>query len=69
MLANLDKPKQRYMKFLEGILFGFGLSKLGNRKFQETDRKFQETREQMNVTDKLLTEKFQETDGTQQESP
>ncbi len=26
---NLDKPKRKHIKFLESILFGFGLSKLG----------------------------------------
>jgi len=29
LLANLDKPKRQHFKFLDSILFGFGLSKLG----------------------------------------
>jgi hypothetical protein len=29
VLANLEKPKQRYIRLLENALFGFGLSKLG----------------------------------------
>ena len=29
LLANLEKPKQRYIRLLENALFGFGLSKLG----------------------------------------
>ena len=28
-LANLDKPKQRYIRLLENALFGFGLSRSG----------------------------------------
>ena len=28
-MANLDKPKPGYMKSLDNILFGFGLSRLG----------------------------------------
>ena len=29
ILANLGKPKPEYIKSLDNILFGFGLSKLG----------------------------------------
>ena len=29
IFANLEKPKQRYIRLLENALFGFGLSKLG----------------------------------------
>jgi len=29
LLANLGKPKPGYIKHLDNILFGFGLSKLG----------------------------------------
>jgi hypothetical protein len=30
LLANLGKPKPEYIKSLDNILFGFGLSKLGS---------------------------------------
>ena len=29
MLANLAKPKREHVKFLENVMFGFGLAKLG----------------------------------------
>jgi len=34
IIFNLDKPKRKHIKFLESILFGFGLSKLGDYKIK-----------------------------------
>ncbi|MBS3770932.1 MAG: hypothetical protein KGY69_11840 [Bacteroidales bacterium] len=38
LLANLDKLKRKHIKFLESILFGFGLSKLGLNSTTRTDK-------------------------------
>ena len=43
-LANLEKPKQRYIRLLENALFGFGLSKLGKIHRVQYSRRFRLSR-------------------------